>query len=106
LSVSPGALEVEVQWVDRFGNVQLAAGPDDAVAAALGEELDVLATDVHRAQRVASFAELGPDTIGLIVDANGCLALVCDRQSAATVLRVHPGDVVTVRAVVPGGGSR
>ena len=43
LSVSPGALEAEVQWVDRFGNVQLAAGPDDAAAAALGDELEVLA---------------------------------------------------------------
>ena len=106
LSVSPGALEVEVQWVDRFGNVQLAAGPDDAAAAALGEEFDVVATGVHRAKRVAAFAELGPDGLGVIVDANGRLALVCDRQSAATVLRVHPGDVVTVRAVVPGGGSR
>ncbi len=106
LSVSPGALETEVQWVDRFGNVQLSAGPDDATAAALGDVLEVVATYVHRATRVAAFAELGPHTLGLIVDANGRLALVCDRQSAATVLRVHPGDVVTVRAVVPGGGSR
>jgi S-adenosylmethionine hydrolase len=106
LSVSPGALEVEVQWVDRFGNVQLAAGPDDATAAALGAELRVVATSVHRATRVAAFAELGPETLGLIVDANGRLALVCHRRSAATVLRVQPGDVVTVRAIVPGGGSR
>ena len=37
--------------------------------------------------------------MGLIVDANGQLALVCDRQSAATVLRVQPGDIVTLRAV-------
>jgi S-adenosylmethionine hydrolase len=106
LSVSPGAVEAEVQWVDRFGNVQLAAGPDDATAAALGDDLEVLAPDAHRARRVTAFAELGPDTLGLIVDANGHLALVCDRRSAATVLRVHPGDVVTVRGVVPGGGSR
>ena len=106
LAVSPGALETEVQWVDRFGNVQLSAGPDDATAAALGDVLEVVATDTHRATRVAAFAELGLDALGVIVDANGRLALVCDRRSAATVLRVHPGDVVTVRAVAPAGGSR
>jgi S-adenosylmethionine hydrolase len=105
VSASPGALEVEVQWVDRFGNAQLAAGPDDAAAAELGDELDVLAPRSHRARRVSSFAELGPAALGVVVDANGYLALVCDRQSAATVLGVQPGDVVTLRAVAPGPGS-
>jgi len=104
-AVSRGALQAEVQWVDRFGNVQLAAGPDDATAAALGEELEVVAADVHRAQRVRAFAALGPGALGVVVDANGRLALVCDRRSAATVLRVQPGDVVTVRAAGPAGGS-
>jgi S-adenosyl-L-methionine hydrolase (adenosine-forming) len=107
-TVSPGTLETEVQWVDRFGNVQLAAGPDDASAAALGVELEV-ATSVARAGRravqVSAFAALGPDALGLLVDANGRLALVCDRQSAATVLEVHTGDIVTLRSVGPGGGS-
>ena len=102
LSASPGALEAEVQWVDRFGNVQLAAGPDDLTAAGLGAELEVVAAVSHRARRVASFAELGPGVVGLVVDANGHLALVCDRQSAATVLRVQPGDAVTLRPFAPG----
>ena len=102
ISVSPGVLEVEVQWVDRFGNVQLAAGPDDAAAAALGPELEVLGATTHRAHVVSAFATLAPGALGLIVDANGHLSLVCDRQSAATVLRVQPGDLVTVRAVVSG----
>ena len=102
LSASPGALEAEVQWVDRFGNVQLAAGPDDAAAADLGAELEVVAAVSHRAQRVSAFAELGPAALGLVVDANGRLSLVCDRQAAATVLRVQPGDVVTLRPFDPG----
>ena len=102
-STSRGVLEAEVQWVDRFGNVQLAAGPDDAAAAALGDELEVLAPASRRAQRVQAFAELGPGALGVVLDANGHLALVCDRQSAATVLRVQPGDVVTLRTVAPGG---
>lgn len=106
---SPGALEAEVQWVDRFGNVQLAAGPDDADAAGLGArfdaELHVDGSVVHQARRVSAFASLAPGALGLIVDANGLLSLVCDRQSAATVLRVKPGDIVTMRAVASGRTS-
>ncbi len=105
VSAAPGVLETEVQWVDRFGNVQLAAGPDDAAVAALGAEIEVVGTVVHRARRVQAFAALSPGGLGLIVDANERLALVCDRQSAATVLRVRPGDIVTLRAVGPGRES-
>ena len=79
--------------------------PDDAAAAGLGTELEVVTAAVHRAQRVRSFAALGPGALGVVVDANGHLALVCDRQSAATVLRVQSGDVVTLRAVAPGSSS-
>jgi len=105
-SVSPGVLEVEVQWVDRFGNVQLAAGPDHAAEAALGSDLEVSGpTTTRRANVVRAFAAVAPGAMGLIVDANGQLSLVCDRQSAATVLRVQPGDVVTLRAVVSGRPS-
>jgi hypothetical protein len=103
LSAMPGILEVEVQWVDRFGNVQLAARPDDAAAAALDTDFDVMAEEVHRARQVRTFADLEPGALGLAVDANGHLALVCDQQSAATVLRVQPGDIVTLRSVVPHG---
>ena len=95
-----------MQWVDRFGNVQLAAGPDDATVAGFGDELQVFAARSHRAQRASSFAELGPGGLGLVVDANGQLSLVCDRDSAATVLGVQPGDVVTLRPVAPDPGSR
>jgi len=102
LSVQPGGLEAEVQWVDRFGNVQLAARPDDADAAGLGAVVEVHgAGPVRSARRVPSFAHLGPGTLGVVVDANGHLALVCDRSSAATVLGVRAGDVVSLRTVVP-----
>ena len=104
-SRSHGALQAEVQWVDRFGNVQLAARPDDATASELGDDLEVVATATHRARRVRAFAALGPGALGVVVDANGHLALVCDRRSAATVLRVQPGDVVTLRTATSGPGS-
>ncbi|MGA2035991.1 MAG: SAM-dependent chlorinase/fluorinase [Acidimicrobiales bacterium] len=114
LEVQPGVIQAEVLWVDRFGNVQLAARPADAVVAGLGTEPVVItgrATAVAR--RETSFAASqgaavvpGPavepdaargDAVGLIADSNGHLALVCRRRSAATVLGVQAGDMVIVR---------
>jgi len=99
---APGRIEAEVLWVDRFGNVQLAATAADDHAAALLEEA---AADLEAGGRhvevpvVRAFAELpeggGP---GVLVDANGHLAVVCDRDRAATVLGVRPGDMVVLRA--------
>lgn len=147
LRVADGTIEAEVLWVDRFGNVQLSGGPDDADAAGLGPAAtagvdltigpgaDRAATagadrsatagadpSVGPATRpvrwVAAFADLSADPtahsatltdvgaagevtddppVGLMVDANGRLALVCDRRPAATVLGVHTGDIVTLR---------
>ncbi len=102
LALAEGALETEVLWVDRFGNVQLSARPDDARAAGLGTTpgtaVEVVAAGgVHRARWAPTFAALGPDDLGAMQDANGRVALACDRRSAATVLGVRPGDVVTLR---------
>lgn len=125
-SLAAGRLDAEVVWVDRFGNVQLAAGPADAAAAALADpaagrvraplpvELAVrLPTGREVAvQLVRAFAELGVGggagstapgpgggaglAIGLVVDASGRLALCCDRASAAAELGLAVGDVVVV----------
>ena len=117
-----GALEAEVLWVDRFGNVQLAATAAQARAAGLvtGATASLAVTggrysgparvvrafdDLHAG--VAGSAEAGsaapgPLEVGLLVDANGRLAVVCARSSAATVLGVRVGDVVTVRNAGPG----
>ncbi len=62
-----GSLAAEVQWVDGFGNVQLAGGHADASAAATGAELDVEAgavRPVDRALRVRAFAALEPGRSG------------------------------------------
>jgi S-adenosyl-L-methionine hydrolase (adenosine-forming) len=95
-TVSPGTVRAEVQWVDRFGNVQLAARLDDAERAQLGVDLEVIAGPTRSARRVSAFAELAPGGLGVVVDANGHLAVVCDRASAAAVLGVRAGDVVTL----------
>ncbi len=105
LRTAEGAIEAEVLWVDRFGNVQLAARPLDAERAGIGAEaLVVTSLAVLVARRSDTFEGIADDSIGLVVDSNGHLALVCSQRSAATVLGVAPGDVVTVRnsaTVVP-----
>ncbi len=99
----PGSVEAEVLWVDRFGNVQLAAGASEVTRAGLVGTLEIrTGTATRRAVLVPSFAALAPDDVGLLLDANGHLALVCRLRSAATVLGVRPGDIVTV-SQVPGG---
>jgi S-adenosylmethionine hydrolase len=128
----PGSVEAEVLWVDRFGNVQLAARAGDGAEAGLGSATDSAGESPGdrtgegagggggeieieigsggrrgRARWVASFEEIGEEGVGLLVDANGQLALVCRRRSAATVLGVRPGEIVTlhqVRGEVPGVG--
>lgn len=106
-SVGSGVVASEVLWIDRFGNVQLAAGPDDAASAGLGVALLVVAAQATLpVRRVGAFAELAGGELGLVVDANGRLALVCNRWSAATVLAVAEGDEVTLRAAPAGPGGR
>ncbi|HVC69650.1 MAG TPA: SAM-dependent chlorinase/fluorinase [Acidimicrobiales bacterium] len=103
--VSAGTIETEVLWVDRFGNVQLAARAEDAVEAGLGEVVAIgiggTGTEgsgtggrTRVGRRVGWFGALGRDEVGLLVDANGQLALVCHRRPAATVLGVRAGEMI------------
>src|SRR5579872_6384616 len=97
LVVGAQGVEAEVQWVDGFGNAQLAARPDDVGDAAAF--LVVTRSTTCRAARVGTFAELVEGELGVVDDANGHLALTCNRQAAATVLGVREGDVVTLKPV-------
>ena len=97
LVVGAQGVEAEVQWVDGFGNAQLAARPDDVGDAAAF--LVVTRSTTCRAARVGTFAELVEGELGVVEDANGHLALTCNRQAAATVLGVREGDVVTLKPV-------
>ncbi|MFN2609035.1 MAG: S-adenosyl-l-methionine hydroxide adenosyltransferase family protein [Acidimicrobiales bacterium] len=92
-----GRVEGEVLWVDRFGNAQLNVGP---------EEIDDLGSPVvlrrgersRSVTRVATYSELGPGQVGLVVDSYGLLAVVLDRRSAAAELGLAPGDQVRIEA--------
>lgn len=95
VEVGAGSIETEVLWVDRFGNAQLAARADHWTEAGLGDGVEIRTGGVVRTgRRVASFSALRGDEVGLLVDANGQLSLVCDRRPAATVLAVRAGDRV------------
>jgi hypothetical protein len=100
-----GALEVEVWWVDRFGNAQLNVGPDEL--AALGAEPGGL-VEVHAGERtksarwVRTYGDAKPSELVLLVDSYGLLSLALDRRSAAAEYRLVAGGAVTL--VPPGAG--
>lgn len=90
-----GGLVAEVLWVDRFGNAQLNVDPDEIDG--WGDRLHVrVGSTVRTAARVRAFAELGTGEIGVLVDADGLVALVADRHAAADELGITTGDAVTL----------
>jgi S-adenosyl-L-methionine hydrolase (adenosine-forming) len=94
-------VHADVLWVDRFGNCQLNVGPDD-----LTPGIDVWAVtigDERRAARLAtSFGELGPGSVGLVLDSHGLYALAFDQRSAAHELHLATGDTVRL-SIIDGG---
>ncbi len=117
-----------VTWVDRFGNVQLDLAAHDlaSMQVALGDRIVVSVEDVenvargsgHRsgarplagrssvdptvARRVGVFADLAPGELGVILDANGRVAVVLDRARAAEALGLEKeaaGERVRLRLV-------
>lgn len=112
-------LRAEVTWVDRFGNLQLAATVADARVAGLpsagsielvtrgenlgaGDELDPerlprsLVPDGVQLRCVATYGELKHGELGLLVDANGHVAVVAGEASAARWLNVLAGELLVL----------
>lgn len=91
-------VRAEVTWVDRFGNVQLAARavlvPESVSEAALTVAGD--AGHPRMVRRVRTFADLSPGEPGLLADGNGQLALVAREASAADHFGVSAGMLVEV----------
>lgn len=89
-------LRAEVTWVDRFGNVQLAAEggtvPPSVAEAAVTVPGD--AGPPRTVRRVRTFSDLSPGEPGLLADGNGHLALVAREGSAADHLGVGAGTLV------------
>jgi S-adenosylmethionine hydrolase len=91
-----GGLEVEVTWVDHFGNVQLAATPADLGAGSSEVELR-WQTATLKLRVVRTFAELAPGELGLLTDSYGQLAMCSNGASAAASSGLGEQDVVELR---------
>jgi S-adenosyl-L-methionine hydrolase (adenosine-forming) len=88
-----GELVAEVLWVDHFGNAQLNIGPDDVEG--WGDRLRLRLPDTTRTgTRTATYAQLGPGAVGLVLDSYGLLAVSMNKRSAADELGLAPGDAV------------
>lgn len=119
-------LVTDVEWVDRFGNAQLRIGPAaltglgltvGAVAwvtvpsarpigAAAGTKGTARADPARPARWVGAFGQLDPGELGLLVDANGRMALVLDRAPAAPALGLTgPGAIVHIAGSPPAGAE-
>jgi S-adenosyl-L-methionine hydrolase (adenosine-forming) len=97
-----GAYEVEVTWVDRFGNVQLAAGAD-ALAVLAGPAGHVTVAppgnggSTWPARAVHTYGDLTPGELGILVDSYGHLAMCLNGASAANRLGTGEQDVLVLR---------
>ena len=108
-------LRSEVTWVDHYGNLQLAATVADARVAGLPpagclelaapgapgrEHLEglpySLVPDGVQLRCVDAFGELEHGEFGLLVDANGHLAVVAGEASAAHWLNVAAGELLVL----------
>jgi hypothetical protein len=95
-------LQADVVWVDRFGNLELAATSAVAQEAHVPGPgpgaLDLIVGAGHACavRRVETFADLDRGELGLLVDASGHLAVVAGQASAAETLAVKAGERVTL----------
>jgi len=108
-------LRTEVTWVDRYGNLQLAATVADArvagipltgrVELAAGVESGrqdpdglplSLVPESTQLRCVDAFGQLQQGEYGLLVDANGHLAVVAGEASAARWLNVAAGELLVL----------
>jgi S-adenosylmethionine hydrolase len=89
-------IRTEVIWVDHFGNLQLAATAADARAAGLPVSGVVAFGEAPGTtiRLVATFADLAPGEVGLLVDANDHLAVVAGAASATRLLAIGVRDVI------------
>jgi S-adenosylmethionine hydrolase len=97
VSAADGVLEAEVLLVDRFGNVQLAAGRGDLEDAQLAGERELsVELDGRRVTvpLVRTFGEVPEGALLVYEDSAGRLALAAHSASAAAAVEASPGQRV------------
>ena len=94
----------EILWVDRYGNCQLNIDPE--AVEDWGERVQLRWTKpregVRTALRAATYGDLAPSQVGLIVDSYGLLAVSVPRGSAAETLGLVAGDELSLRPLDDG----
>jgi S-adenosylmethionine hydrolase len=101
VQAEPGRVAATVTGTDSFGNVMLAAGPDELAAAALplGHPIAVRAGGRRLHGVVArTFADAAPRQLLVYEDAGGTLAVAVNGGDAAALLGVRAGDEVGIEA--------
>ena len=97
-------------WVDRYGNVQLAAGPDHLGGGPSKNDRVTVTTspragdivELWAARVVHTYGDLASGELGLLVDSYGCLALCQNGARAADRLAIQERDVVRLEPPVAG----
>ncbi len=91
--VEPGRVTCEVVAVDGFGNAQLNVRAEHLEAAGLTGAFRL----GHRLVRVVgTFGDVEEGDYAAVIDSQGYLALFVNRGSAARVLGIEEGDVLTL----------
>ncbi len=101
--VEDGVLIAHAMHVDRFGNVELDAGQEEASRAGLEAgrhaEIEVGSGLAVPAQVGRTFADLARDRLLVYLDAHGALALAVSHGDAARRLGIAVDSTVRIRAV-------
>jgi S-adenosylmethionine hydrolase len=95
-----GNLICDVLWVDRFGNAQLNVDPEEIEAWGPRSRLRYGENRSRVAIRAATYSDVKPGQIGLVVDSYGLLSITVDRGSAAAELGLLAGDSITLEPLV------
>jgi S-adenosylmethionine hydrolase len=106
VTAAPAALEAEVVLVDRFGNVQLAAGDGLLAEAGFTPGVDALLTNGGASQAVrvgTTFGSVPAGELVLYIDSAGMAAVAVNGGDASVRLGLVPGDVVRVEHPRPPG---
>jgi S-adenosylmethionine hydrolase len=93
--IEDGEVLAEVLWVDGYGNAQLNIDPEEI--AEFGDRVCVrFGDEVRTARVVETYAAIGPNDVGLLVDSYGLVSVVVEQQSAASSLGLMPGTAVAL----------
>jgi S-adenosylmethionine hydrolase len=95
--IADGVVTSDVAYVNRYGNIQLAAGPDALEALGPGR-IDVRCGDVAAwATAGSTFGDVPDRELVLYVDSDGRVALAVNGGDAAARLGVRTGSEIVLR---------